>query len=165
MADYPFIGFHFKKESSKDNYNIYRVSDGDRYTIDLDSESQDITVEVPGRDGAYYFGTTYKPKVFNIKIAFDSLTKDQLKDLKTWLSKKVDTTSSAPVQALYEFYLDEEPDEKYMVRVTGTPQLKCIPFDDAENETIYKGEGTIQFTAYYPFPISQSSGEQEDSGD
>lgn len=159
---YPFIGFHFKGQSSKDVYNIYRVSEGDRYTIDLDSDSQDITVEVPGRDGAYYFGTTYKPKVFNIKIAFDSLTKKQLKDLKTWLSKKVDTTQST-VKALYEFYLDEESDEKYMVRVTGTPQLKCIPFDDAKNETVYKGEGTIQFTAYYPFPISQSSGSQTDS--
>ena len=80
---YPFIGFHFKEQSSKDNYNIYRVSEGDRYTIDLDSDSQDITVEVPGRDGVYYFGTTHKPKVFNIKIAFDSLTKGQLKGLKT----------------------------------------------------------------------------------
>ena len=160
---YPFIGFHFKEQSSKDVYNIYRVSEGDRYTIDLDSDSQDITVEVPGRDGAYYFGTTYKPKVFNIKIAFDNLTSDQLTGLKTWLSKKVDTTQST-VQALYEFYLDEEPDEKYMVRVTGMPQLKCIPFDDAENRTIYKGEGTIQFTAYYPFPISQSSSSQEGTG-
>lgn len=154
---YPFIGFHFKGESSKDKYNIYRVSEGDRYTIDLDSDSQDITVEVPGRDGAYYFGTTYKPKVFNIKIAFDSLTSSQLTALKTWLSKKVSKGNNGLTQAFYEFYLDETPSEKYMVRVTGKPQLKCIPFDDAQSGTVYKGEGTIQFTADYPFPITNSS--------
>ena len=29
--------------------------------------------------------------------------------------------------------------------------LKVIPFGDDDGPTIYKGEGTIQFTAYYPY--------------
>ena len=49
----------------------------------------------------------------------------------------------------------------YSAKVTGTPQLKTICFDES-GKRIYKGEGTIQFTCYYPFahtPNLTKSGE------
>jgi hypothetical protein len=37
-----------------------------------------------------------------------------------------------------------------MAKVTGSPAIKVIPFDENGN-TIYKGEGNIQLTAYWPY--------------
>lgn len=49
---------------------------------------------------------------------------------------------------VYPFRLDEWEEDMYLdTKVTGTPELKFIPFDE-NGETIYKGEGSIQFTSY-----------------
>lgn len=38
----------------------------------------------------------------------------------------------------------------YNAKVTGTPQIKTICFDE-DGKRIYKGEGSVQFTCYYPY--------------
>ena len=48
---------------------------------------------------------------------------------------------------------DEFPYKKYMVKCAQPPQLKFLCFDEYEFR-IYKGEGTVQFIAYYPFAFS-----------
>ena len=48
---------------------------------------------------------------------------------------------------------DEFPYKKYMVKCTQPPQLKYLCFDHLEFR-IYKGEGNVQLTAYYPFAFS-----------
>ena len=48
---------------------------------------------------------------------------------------------------------DEYPYKKYMVKCAQPPQLKYICFDWKEFR-IYKGEGTVQLIAYYPFAFS-----------
>jgi len=48
---------------------------------------------------------------------------------------------------------DEYPYKKYMVKCAQPPQLKFLCFDEYEFR-IYKGEGTVQFVAYYPFAFS-----------
>lgn len=45
---------------------------------------------------------------------------------------------------------DEFPYKKYMVKCAQPPQLKYLCFDHLEFR-IYKGEGTVQLIAYYPF--------------
>lgn len=47
---------------------------------------------------------------------------------------------------------DEFPYKKYMVKVAQPPQLKYIPFDHLEFR-IYKGEGSVQLVAYYPYAL------------
>ena len=69
-----FLGFTFNGKHSLYDLNVYRVSDGGRYNDNLSPELQDKTAEIPGGDGAYYFGTTHKSKKFSINIAFDGLT-------------------------------------------------------------------------------------------
>ena len=64
-----FTGFTFGGVSSS-SLGITRVSSGDRYNEDLHPEIKDITAEVPGADGEYYFGSTYGPKKIDIEIAF-----------------------------------------------------------------------------------------------
>ena len=48
---------------------------------------------------------------------------------------------------------DEFPYKKYMVKCAQPPQLKYLCFDHMEFR-IYKGEGTAQLVAYYPFAFS-----------
>jgi hypothetical protein len=94
-------------------------------------------------------------------------------------------------KGIHRLAFDEAPYKEYMVKCTGTPQLKYIPFDDETEDTemeikyegenmpiidrenwnnplyvgattkwtnrIYKGEGTLTFTAYCPYARSRAT--------
>lgn len=140
--DTDFIGFTFNGYNSK-NLGIYRVSDGNRYNDNLYGSFQDTTVQIPGGDGLYYFRTNYTSRVFNISIAFDSLTDAQLRDLR----KIFAANEMGPL------IFDEWDYKAYSVKVQSPPQLKYICFDENGNR-IYKGEGTINFISYFPYASS-----------
>jgi hypothetical protein len=143
QASDAFIAFTFGDFDStgfgNNNDRIYRTIN-DRHNIELAPPMNDITVDVPGGDGQYYFGTFHKPKVFNIDFAFDNLTESGLVTLKKAFRGK----------ELKELCFAERENVVYMAKVTGSPVLKVIPFDE-NNNTIYKGEGNIQLTAYWPY--------------
>lgn len=138
-----FIGFSFNGYRSE-NLGIVRVSDGSRYNEDLLPTSQDKTVQVPGGDGFYYFGSDYTQRQFNINIAFDSLTEVQFRKLRQVFGTK----------ELGPLIFDECPYKYYMVK-SRTPQLKYICFGKEGESRVYKGEGTLTFTAYYPYAKSK----------
>lgn len=149
--DYDFIGFTYGGKHSIDDFGIYRTSDGNRYNDNLIPPLTDKTADVPGGNGQYYFSSYYKSRQFSIPIAFDGLTEVQYQQVRKWLDGK----------EIKELIFDESPYKVYSAKVTGTPQLKTICFDEG-GERIYKGEGTIQFTCYYPFartPNLTKSGE------
>lgn len=137
-----FIGFTFGNKHSSE-LGITRVSNGSRYDENLLPTMQDKTVQVPGVDGTYYFGSFYTQKPFNIPIAFDSLTEEEVRTLREHFGNK----------NLQRLIFDEAPYKYYMAKVTGTPQIKTICFDE-EGGRIYKGEGTINFICYYPYAKS-----------
>ena len=136
-----FIGFSFNEHRSE-SLGIVRVSDGSRYNEDLVPTTQDKTVQVPGGDGFYYFGSDYTQRQFSINIAFDELTEKQFRELQQVFGTK----------ELGKLVFDERPYKYYMVK-SSKPQLKYICFGK-NGERIYKGEGTLTFTAYYPFAKS-----------
>ena len=136
-----FIGFTFKDLHSIRDLNIYRVSSGQRYNSNLTPTFSDKTMEIPGGDGTYFFRSFHKQKPIDVNIAFDALTETQLRKLKQLCSSK----------EVGELIFDESPYKVYEAKVTGTPQLKTICFDGPNGERIYKGEGTIQFTCFYPY--------------
>ena len=136
-----FIGFSFNEHRSE-SLGIVRVSDGSRYNEDLVPTTQDKTVQVPGGDGFYYFGSDYTQRQFSINIAFDELTEKQFRELQQVFGTK----------ELGKLIFDERPYKYYMVK-SSKPQLKYICFGK-EGERTYKGEGTLTFTAYYPFAKS-----------
>lgn len=138
-----FLAFAFGDFISS-KAGIIRTSDGDRYNINLVPPMQDKTADIPGGDGQYYFGTTHKPKVFDISFAFDDLTKAQLRTLKQTFAGK----------EMREFCLSEESDKIYMVKVTSQPNIKALCFFDGDDER-YRGEGSVQFTAYWPYGRSK----------
>ena len=137
-----FTGFSFGGRHSSD-IGITRVSDGSRYNDNLLPNLQDVTAQVPGGDGIYYWGSFYTQKPFNINVAFDSLTEENLQELRGWFGSK----------DIQQLIFDEAPYKYYMAKVTSPPQFKYICFDE-DGIRIYKGEGTIQFTCYYPYAKS-----------
>ena len=135
-----FIGFTFNGKHCIRDFNIYRTSDGSRYNDNLVPSMTDKAVDVPGGDGQYYFYTQHKTRQFSISIAFDNLSEEKYRKMRTWLDGK----------GIYELIFDEAPYKVYSAKSTGTPQLKTLCFDKG-GKRVYKGEGTLQFTCYYPY--------------
>lgn len=140
-----FLGFQLGKEHSY-NLNITRVSTNDRYQDNLLPTFTDAVVQVPGGDGTYYWDTYYTQKQFQIDFAFDDLRDEDLRKLRQMFS----------VKTVKPLVFDEFPYKKYMVKCIQPPQLKYICFDHLEFR-IYKGEGSVQLVAYYPFAFSVDS--------
>ena len=147
-----FIGFSFGSVHSS-TLGIVRVSDGSRYNENLLPTFQDKTVQVPGADGMYYFGSYYTQRQFNISIAYDSLTEDQIRQIRQTFGNK------EPQKLIF----DETPYKFYWAKCTGTPSLKFICFSDPPQDSediqvgrLYKGEGTLTFVCHDPFAYSVS---------
>ena len=139
-----FTGFYFNNIHSS-TYHLYRTSDGNRYEEGLIPDFEDRSVSLVGTDGDLFGERRFKATPFTIKIAFDSVTEQDLRDIRNWLA----------VDELKPFQFDERPYKTYYVKVSSRPVLNylCFNEEDEWGNTIhiYKGEGSITFTAYDPF--------------
>ncbi len=115
-----FTGFTFGGYHSFDDLGVVRVSGGDRYEEELQSEIKDRTAEVPGLNGEYYFGSDYAPKKINIEIAFDSLTEEQFRKLRRVFGTK----------RTQELIFDERPYKKYIAKIESPVELSYVCFDE-----------------------------------
>ena len=160
-----FLSFSFAGVDSSE-LNIVRTSDGDRFDEDLTPEIKDVTVEVPGMDGEYFFGSTYGTRTFEISFAFDSLTEEQFRKLRKVYGQR----------RLGELIFSERPYKRYIAKIESPIELSYICFDERgytddgsrgtgikdrvlrtmsdNTRRIYKGEGKITFVAYFPFAKS-----------
>ena len=114
-----FTGFQFGSTHTED-LGIMRVSGGDRYEEQLHPEIKDITAEVPGMDGEYYFGSTFGTRTFDIEIAYDSLTEEQFRKLRQVFGTK----------DIKKLIFDERPYKYYMVKIESPIELSYICFDE-----------------------------------
>lgn len=171
-----FVGFSFDGIHSSE-LGILRVSEGDWYEETLHPEIEDLTVDIPGLDGNYYFGSNFKTRSISISIAFDSMTELQFRKLRRLFGVKKNC----------ELVFDERPYKVYMAKIENPIELSYVCFDEPiydeevieeggiyDRETgvkrdlvrkvkrldangqpitqrIYKGEGSIDFICYYPF--------------
>ena len=138
--DYDFIGFTYNGKHSINDLKIYRTSDGSRYNETLNPTITDKTVEIIGNEGPILTSSYHKTRAFQIKFAYDNLTEEEFYNL----SKVFDGKD------VHDLIFDECPYKVYKAKVTGTPSLKYICFDN-NGVDIYKGEGTINFTCYEPY--------------
>lgn len=135
-----YLGFTYNGKHSSD-LGIVRTSNGSRFDENLLPTMQDKTVQVPGGDGTYYFGSYYTQRPFSVPFAFDNLTEKQIAEIKAHFGDKKN----------HDLIFDERPYKIYRAKVTGSATMKYIPFSEGSVNRIYKGEGTIQFTCYDPF--------------
>lgn len=142
-----FTGFTLNNIHSSE-LGITRVSESSRYSEDLLPTFKDISVEIPGGDGMYYFGSYYNSKPFVLSIAYDSVEESQIREMKRLFGTK----------DLVPLIFDERNYKYYMVKASQVPNLKYICFETKDKEgnskEVYKGEGTIYLNAYYPYAKS-----------
>ena len=143
MKDTDFIGFSFNNIHSSE-LGIVRTSDGSRFNENLLPVISDKVVQAPGADGSYYFGSNYTHRVFDVPFAFDNMTEEQFQRFKKWIGDK----------KIHDLVFDERPYKIYRAKITGSATIKHIPFREGKTNRIYKGEGSIQFTAFDPFARS-----------
>lgn len=138
-----FISFTYNGVHSTE-LGIVHVSTSDRYTDALLPTIQDKTVQVPGSNGTYFFGSYYTQRPITLNVAFDNVSENQIR-----LARKVFGD-----QLSHSLIFDEEPYKVYYAKVNGTPQYTYIPFSSPR---VYKGEGTLTFICYEPFAHTPNS--------
>ena len=136
-----FTGFRFGNIHSEDLHLVV-VSSSDRYEKNLLPENKDYSIEVPGGDGSYYFGSTFGNREFKVEVAFDNV------DEKTW--RRISNLFAT--DKLQDLVFDELPYKTYRAKLKSKPEFKCLCFTDRDTkERVYKGEGTLNFICYQPF--------------
>ena len=144
-----FIAFAFGDFNSKSK-GIIRTSDGDRYNNTLSPQMQDKTADIPGADGQFYFGSQHKTQSFTVNFAFDKLTAADIRELKKSFNGKELKELAFSESATYGASGGPLTYKIYMAKVTSQPTIKYLTFDEGGVE-VYKGEGSVQFTAYWPY--------------
>lgn len=128
-----FTGFTFNGYHTKD-LGITRVSNGDRYEEDMIPEFEDLTIDIPGNDGSYYFGSFFKEKTFSISCAFDHLTEPNFRLLRRLFGNRNIST----------LIFDEAPYKMYKVRLDSPPKINYICFDERKR-TLGEEQDGIRF--------------------
>ena len=156
----PFLGFTYNGRHSSE-LGIVRINTGNRAEMPLSPSFKDSTAEVPGGKGLYYFNTQIQQRQFTINFAYDDLAEEDVRELREWLN---------PLEQ-GELIFDEEPYKVYTVKPNTQPKLSYLVFNkEITTETfklyepstvkssgrVYKGEGAIGLTAYYPYAKAPS---------
>ena len=151
----PFLGFTYNGRHSSE-LGIVRINTGNRAEMPLSPSFKDSTAEVPGGKGLYYFNTQIQQRQFTINFAYDDLTEEDVRELRGWLN---------PLEQ-GELIFDEEPYKAYTVKPNTQPKLSYLVFNKEitteifklyepstvkSSGRVYKGEGAIGLTAYYPY--------------
>jgi phage-related protein len=143
-----FLGFTFNNTHSS-ALGITRVLNGNM-DIPLTTNQNDIATEVSGRDGKYYYGTTYQEKTIVINFAFEDLSDEQINIIKTlWNDKQV-----------HPLILDEYPYKVYFAKASGSSVIKHLSFSRPSgtgSTRYYSGEGSFTFVCFFPYAISRFS--------
>ena len=101
-----------------------------------------LQVDIPGSDGVYFVTSQYQQRQFQVAFAYDGVSEANIKQIRDLFSDK----------EVHSLIFDEEPYKTYSVKVTSPVKLSFICFDNLEGTArVYKGEGNVTFTAFYPF--------------
>lgn len=133
-------GFKFGDYHSS-QFGLIRVSNGSRYNEYLLPTLKNTTTDVPGMEGTLYFGTQKTTRSFQVDMAFDSLTEEDIRDIREWLT------------GAHSLIFDERPYIQYMCMLNSAPQLKYLTFEE-NGQRIYKGELSVNFVSYLPYGYS-----------
>lgn len=138
-----YVGFTFAGKHSS-QFGILSVTSGGRYSRALSPEFNDIIVNVNGSNQTHYFGTVYNRKSWQLSCAFDSITEQELREMKEWLR----------TDKVLPFSFDELPYIQFYAKVASPPNFQFLTFDDRYGDRVYKGELAVSFTCYKPYGYS-----------
>lgn len=108
-------------------------------------EASEVTLDVPGHPGTYYFGTEDGERVIRLRLRFDITSTHQAKqrELAPWLNPRIGEA---------ELKFDAEPDKVYYMRIARKWQLPATPLR-AEFGVEFKGSDPYA----YGSQVAQSS--------
>lgn len=139
-----FLGFTYNNIHSS-ILGITRTIDGGRFEEKLTPQTKDKSADRSLSDGQFFYGSTYNKREFIVKFAFDGMSENQFAFLNAkWNDKKI-----------HPLIFDENPYKVYYAKVTGTATLKHLCFTDEKGERVYKGEGSLAFSCYFPYGLSR----------
>lgn len=142
MADYNFIKMYFDGKSTED-FNLWVVSDGSRYSTSLTPNFSSRTTTNPGRPGALYWGTDIEEKIIQVNLATDSITGEQLSELQIHF---------APGK-FGKLSFEETEYKYYVATINSPPVFNFIPFEK-NGQHLYKGELSLEFLCPNPYALS-----------
>lgn len=137
-----YIDFKFGDHWASE-FNLLAVSSSDRYTPPVYGNVNPNIATIMGKKGVYKWKTQVNEKIFNINIAFDSVTIAQLNQIKQWLQPN----------KIQKLIFSEEPYKYYWAALNGEIDFSHLPFVEGEKqvgertiiEGVYKGEMVISF--------------------
>lgn len=133
-----FLSFTFNGQNSS-NWGIVRTMDGGLEESLLPPQDPKTAI-LPGREGDYFLKSHFQSRVFNVNFAFDNLTDKEFQEIRHWLGDKKE----------HPLYFSESPYKVFNARVSGELTVNYVPFD-GPNGRVYKGSGSVEFTAHYPY--------------
>lgn len=142
-----FIGFSFDGVHSS-YLGLKRVSDGQFYNEQLQPNFENKLKTITGMDGQLYFGANYSEKEFKIKVAFDSVTEKQFRQITALFSTK----------KICNLIFDERPYKMYKVRLTAPIELSYVCFNEPR-KTIGEARDGIRIIKREEVPVEEGSEE------
>ena len=141
MKPIDFRGFRFGKIHTSD-LHLEVVSTSDRYEPRILPAPSDTTIDVPGSDGQYYFGSVYKNREITCNLAFDNVSEQIYRKIRQLFA----------TDKLQDLVFDEEPYKTWRAKIKSKPEFKSLCFTDKESgERVYKGTGKLVFICYFPY--------------
>ena len=160
-----FISFSFGSKKDNDNvdvpvyiedFNLIATISGDRLEKQGYAEFEDLTTEYEVLDGHFYWGTHYTNHELTFELATDGMTQKELDSFLHWFQPG----------KTRELILSEHPNRAIQARVSTSPELHLLPFEQPTikkiagqeyktSTTLYKGEITLTFIMEEPYWYSK----------
>ena len=146
----PFISFSYGERNIED-FNLI-VTFMDRYNRNVYSNIKNTTTTYQGVHGQMFWEYSYEANLYTFTLSTDGMTYEELEDFKNYF-----------IPGVYkDLILAETSNRKALARISTTPQMNMLPFEEkkvfkVDNEdieistTLFKGDISIEFCLDYPF--------------
>lgn len=146
-----FVSFSYGGKNIED-FNLLAVFVNDRLTKDIYAPFEDTTTDQAELDGQLFWRSHYQANTLSFSLATDGITQQELEDFKSWFIPGIER----------ELILTENSNRAIMARVSATPQINMIPFEEKvevnvagtkylTSTSLYKGEIILNFVMDDPF--------------
>lgn len=141
-----FATFMFDGKDCAD-MGVYNVTSGAVYTMNLEPQFNDQTLEVPAYDGKYYYGTQITGQQFQFNCFCHDLSSQEYDRLRAWLYPR----------KIGRLILSDQPYKYYLVKVVSISNLSAFPLtsiqtpqytlfgDYAQGDVVYTGNFNVTF--------------------
>ena len=141
-----FATFTFDGKDCAD-MGVYSVTSGAVYTLNIEPDFHDQTLEVPAYDGKYYYGTQITGQQFQFNCFCHDLVTSEYDRLRAWLHPR----------KLGRLILSDQPYKYYLCKVVSISSLGAFPLTTIQTpqnhpiasyikgDVVYTGNFTVTF--------------------